>query len=88
MKKGEKIMKTTEKIKLMIMLEKSIEKLDLDELEIHYEFITREVRKRRGELKLFLQRKKYHELKSVGKGPYWDRKDFNHLYKIKNVEDK
>ena len=76
MKKGEK-MKTTEKIKLMIMLEKSIEKLDLDELEMHYEFITREVRKRRGELKLFLQRKKYHELKAVGKGPYWDRKDFN-----------
>ena len=46
MKKGEKIMKTTEKIKLMIRLEKGFKKLDLEELNLISKTLENEKKKK------------------------------------------
>ena len=57
MKKGEKIMKTTEKIKLMIRLEKGIKKLDLEELNMISKIVEDKVE---DKMKLLSRGKKLH----------------------------
>ena len=58
MKKGEKIMKTTEKIKLMIRLEKGFKKLDLDELNLISKTLDKEIE---NKVKLFFRGEKLHK---------------------------
>ena len=57
MKKGEKNMKATEKIKLMIRLEKGIKKLDLEELNIISKIVEDKVE---DKMKLLSRGKKLH----------------------------
>ena len=58
MKKGEKIMKTTEKIKLMMRLEKGFKKLDLDELNLISKTLNKEME---NKAKLFFRGEKLHK---------------------------
>ena len=58
MKKGEKIMKTTEKIKLMMRLEKGFKKLDLDELNLISKTLDKEME---NKAKLFFRGEKLHK---------------------------
>ena len=58
MKKGEKIMKATEKIKLMIRLEKGFKKLDLDELNLISKTLDKEIE---NKVKLFFRGEKLHK---------------------------
>ena len=58
MKKGEKIMKTTEKIKLMMRLEKGFKKLDLDELNLISKTLDKEIE---NKVKLFFRGEKLHK---------------------------
>ena len=57
MKKGEK-MKTTEKIKLMMRLEKGFKKLDLDELNLISKTLDKEME---NKAKLFFRGEKLHK---------------------------
>ena len=57
MKKGEK-MKTTEKIKLMMRLEKGFKKLDLDELNLISKTLNKEME---NKAKLFFRGEKLHK---------------------------
>ena len=58
MKKGEKIMKTTEKIKLMIRLEKGFKKLDFEELHLIAKTLDKEME---NKAKLLFRGEKLHK---------------------------
>jgi len=58
MKKGEKTMKTTEKIKLMIRLEKGFKKLDLEELNLISKTLDKEIE---NKVKLLFRGEKLHK---------------------------
>ena len=58
MKKGEKTMKTTEKIKLMIRLEKGFKKLEFEELHLISKTLDKEME---NKAKLFFRGEKLHK---------------------------
>jgi len=58
MKKGEKKMKATEKIKLMMRLEKGFQKLDLEELHMIKDTLNKEID---NKFKLFHRGEKLHK---------------------------